>query len=648
QRAVQARDFAVGEFQIGRITYKATINFAYPILGPREKVLAVVFAALDLGWFNKFFAKTQLPPSATVTLIDRKGIILARIPDPEKWVGKFVVDTPLVRVILSQGEGTVESPGMDGVLRLYGFTPLSNTGDAYVSVGVPKDIAFASANRSLVRNLIALGIVAVLALVAAWFGSDLFVLRQVNSLTKVTRRLSEGDLSARTEIPYGKGELGELARTFNQMAASMEQLVTERKRSEQHLASLHEINVATTSSLDLRTVIKVLMEKIDLVLPYAAVLVWLRNKDSGRLNRAACWNLDEKEWKGRNLPDTPALVKAAIEGKVPVVASNVQTDPRTLDPELYRRNGLVSYLGVPLIVQSKVLGVLVFLTREEHQFTEQEIEFLSILAGQAAMAIHNSQLYEQTKGQAVELLRANEVKAEFLGFVSHELKTPVNTILGYTAMLQDKMVGEINSVQATALEKITLSCTALLNMMNGLLEATRLEAGGVQIEIHEVDLAKFLEEVRSVYDVSLNKELALIWDYPPGLPVAHTDGEKVGHILQNLINNAIKYTDKGSVTVSARHLADLGAVEFEVADTGIGIPEEALPFIFEKFRQVNGSQSRSLGGVGLGLHIVKKFTELLGGEISVKSELGRGSTFTVRIPGVNGSHTVTGKSLAKV
>ena len=239
---------------------------------------------------------------------------------------------------------------------------------------------------------------------------------------------------------------------------------------------------------------------------------------------------------------------------------------------------------------------------------------------------------EHIKKQTIELEKADKVKNEFLGFVSHELKTPVNTIVGYTEMVQSKMFGEINSEQERALGKVMANSRDLLNMVNSLLEATKIEAGTVRPEVRELNLGNFFEELKSAYDFPLNKELVLVWNYPCDLPVVKTDGDKLRHILQNLINNAIKYTDKGSVTVSARHLPEMGTVQFRVNDTGIGIPEEALPFIFEMFRQVNGSETRSCGGVGLGLHIVKKFTELLGGKIEVQSEPDKGSTFTFVLP----------------
>lgn len=189
------------------------------------------------------------------------------------------------------------------------------------------------------------------------------------------------------------------------------------KRNELHLQrleALHEIGQAVTSTLDLKAVLQVLMEKIDAFLPYSAVHIWLMNQESGALERAACWNVDEAEWKGRPLSDTPALVKEALASRAPVIARNVQTDPRTLDPEYYRGQGFVSYLGAPLVVKAEVLGVLVCLTRKERHFANSDIDFLSALAGQAAIAIHNSQLYEQTRNQAVELKKSNKAKDALL------------------------------------------------------------------------------------------------------------------------------------------------------------------------------------------------------------------------------------------
>jgi signal transduction histidine kinase/HAMP domain-containing protein len=397
RRVVKTREFATSEYSIGKITGKPVVILGYPVVNASGQVEAVLSISLDLAWLNELAAKTRLPSATTLTVIDRKGTILVRFPDSEKWVGKSMAERPLFQIILNRGEGTAEAFGVDGITRLYGFSPLGTGSEAYVAVGIAKDIAFSTANFILERNLAALGVVAVLAVLAAWFGSDWFILRRVNALMAASKRLAAGDLSARAGPTRGQDEFSQLARTFDEMANSVERLISKRRLAEQRLTGLYEINVAITSTLDLHAVLTVLMEKIDLFLPYTAVLVWLRNSESGLLERAACWNLDEQDWKGRTLKGMPALVREAIEGKAPVAVANIQTDPRTIDPEFYRRHGLVSYLGIPLLDKGEVLGVLVVLTREAHEFTDEEVEFLTTLAGQAAVAIHNSQLYGQVR-----------------------------------------------------------------------------------------------------------------------------------------------------------------------------------------------------------------------------------------------------------
>ena len=233
RRVVESLDFAVGEHQIGRLTRKATLNFGYPVLNDAGRVRAVVFVALDLEWLNRYAAQAELPPGATLLVVDRNATVLVRYPDSERWVGQTAQDSPFLGAISGgEDEGTVEARGIDGVERLYAYTRLGgpSSADAYVSVGVPTSVAFAEADRKLVRNSAALGLVGLLTLVAAWVGADLFMLRRVNALVRATRRLSEGDLRARTGLPYGRGELSQLARVFDDMAAGLE--AAEQRRAE--------------------------------------------------------------------------------------------------------------------------------------------------------------------------------------------------------------------------------------------------------------------------------------------------------------------------------------------------------------------------------------------------------------------------------
>lgn len=238
RRARETRDFAIGDYQIGRVTGKATLNFGYPILDDAGRVPAVVFAALDLAWLNQLAGQAGLPPGSMLTVIDRNGTILSRYPDDGKWVGKLLPESLVLNAIQTQkGNGTTEAPGADGTPRLFSFAPFggaAQSANAYVSVGIPTAVAFAGANQILALNLAALGLVAGLALAAAWVGGNLFIVRQVQTLVEATRRVAAGELGVRSGLPQGQGELSQLATAFDQMAESLER-AHERRLLEEEL-----------------------------------------------------------------------------------------------------------------------------------------------------------------------------------------------------------------------------------------------------------------------------------------------------------------------------------------------------------------------------------------------------------------------------
>jgi signal transduction histidine kinase len=243
-----------------------------------------------------------------------------------------------------------------------------------------------------------------------------------------------------------------------------------------------------------------------------------------------------------------------------------------------------------------------------------------------------ARLIRAHKALIEEAKQKNEGKKEVLDIVSHEFRTPLNLISGYAQALKSKTLGDISEEQGQALARIMRQSDNLLYLVNGILDLTRLEAGDVSLQREEILLSEYLQEMKLNYEVILDKPLSLQWSFPSNLPKISSDKAKLTVILQNLINNAIKFTEDGSIRVSARWRAGTKAVEIEVSDTGIGIPKEAFSLIFEKFRQVDSSATRVHGGVGLGLHIVRVFTEMLGGTVDVKSDVNRGSTFTLTLP----------------
>jgi signal transduction histidine kinase len=246
RRAVETGDFAVGDYHVGRITGKPVLVLAYPSFNAARDTRAVVFAALDLQWLNqhKFDIEDQLPDDFTITQIDENGVILAHQPASDQSPGPTMLSNFLVKEILSKKKGEIRAPGAQGKAFIYAFAPVHSSlrnRQVYVILGLSEKYAFADSNRILTRNLTLLGIVALAALLAAWFGSDLFIMRQVKAMTQASRRLAAGEMSARTGLDYESGELGQLSQTFDEMAAALEQRQAERQRTEMELTRSQEL-----------------------------------------------------------------------------------------------------------------------------------------------------------------------------------------------------------------------------------------------------------------------------------------------------------------------------------------------------------------------------------------------------------------------
>lgn len=810
RRAIETRVFATSEYIIGRITGRPVVILGYPVLNDSGAVDAVLSISLDLAWLNELAAKTRLPLATTLTVIDRKGTILVRFPDSEKWVGKSMADKSLFHTIVKRGGGTAQASGLDGIERLYGFSPLESGGEAYVAVGIAKDVAFATPNLILQRNLIALGVVALLAILAAWFGSDWFILRRVNALTAASKRLAAGDLSARAGPMRGHDEFSQLGRTFDEMATATERMIQEHNRSEaalkagyeklqtlkeinqsilssldlktildgilektvtlglfdigvirlldrggqflepvasrgyrhpenvdgkatdpedrrtgkvlrqvikgkgvhliedlsnvdgmrtfkkedvrsavvvpvriqdkvlgtiqlgsrvrrkfstdeidflealgsemgiavqnarlfsetklnlQRVRALAEINLAITSTLDLGAVLNVMAEKLDVFLPYTAVLLWLCNRQTGALEKATCWNVTEEEWKERKLSATPALVQLAIESKLPVSVANIQTDQRTMDPEFYRRNGLVSYLGIPMFDKGEVLGVLVFLTREAREFNNEEIEFLSTLTRQVAIAIHNFQLYQETRDQAVKLERASKMQADFTAMIIHDLRSPIMNMMGTAEVMAAAFFGPVNDEQKKWLLKIVAGGHRLTDLVSDYLDLSKVEAGRIDIVKEEVDLGELIQSnIESCLLSARDKVISVADAVHPAISSIKVDPRRLSQVLSNLLSNAIKFTGHGGhIEVGADQVIGT-EIRVWVKDNGVGIAAEEIDSLFEKYRQLTSGKISEQKGTGLGLVICKTIVEAHGGKIWVNSEAGKGAIFFFTLP----------------
>ncbi len=231
--ALATHDFVVSNYHICRGTGKAILSMAYPVDDDQGNFIRVINISMDLSWINELASQAKLPAGSTLAVLDDEGTFLTHYPDPEQWIGTTLPEDSLIYPLYMQGEGTLVAEGPDSIQRIYAMTPMeSGQGSVKVIMGIPTEVAYAEANRTLLRNLLFLGVATLMAAAAAFILAELFIMRQTRSLLQTTEQLASGDLSARTSIPHDQGELGQLAGSFDLMASALEQRKLERDRAE--------------------------------------------------------------------------------------------------------------------------------------------------------------------------------------------------------------------------------------------------------------------------------------------------------------------------------------------------------------------------------------------------------------------------------
>jgi len=408
----------------------------------------------------------------------------------------------------------------------------------------------------------------------------------------------------------------------------------ERKRIEVQLkmqrarqAALRDVNVAITSTLELDAVLEIFLEKVAQLLPGVAISVRLLNDETGELEPLACRGLDEEAWKKSR---TGARAKLVLE-KGEVIVISVAAASGTGEDDFMTRNRLNAYVGVPLKAERETFGVIGFYARERQGFTEDEVDLMTTLAGQAAVAILNSRVHQRLKAAHDALEETLEVKSVLVGIMAHELKTPIQIILGSAELLAGGLCGELNADQLARINAIEVSANELLDLIKSALDMARLEHGKMPLTVTEVSVSELLAELKSESEAAFHdKGIELDIGSLPSALTINSDKIKLKEVLRNLLDNARKYTPAGKVTVEFA-LRDNDMVEFCVRDTGVGIRRELLPKIFDMFYQAD-TTPKEQAAAGLGLNIVKRLVTAMCGQIEVASEVGKGSTFRVILP----------------
>src|SRR5262249_41608122 len=293
--------------------------------------------------------------------------------------------------------------------------------------------------------------------------------------------------------------------------------------------------------------------------------------------------------------------------------------------------GYRAVVVVPLIREDHLIGALTMNRKTPGEFPVETIELLQTFATQSALAIQNARLFREIEQKSRELEAASRHKSEFLANMSHELRTPLNAIIGFSEVLGERMFGELNEKQDEYLKDIHASGQHLLSLINDILDLSKIEAGRMELELSDFDLPMTIDNALTlVRDRAGRRGIALHTTVDERLGQVQADERKIRQVLLNLLSNAIKFTPAGGrIHVEARSVNE--SIEVSVTDTGVGIAPEDQEAVFEEFRQV-GTAEKKVEGTGLGLALSRKFIELHGGRIWVKSQVGQGSTFTFMVP----------------
>jgi signal transduction histidine kinase len=461
-------------------------------------------------------------------------------------------------------------------------------------------------------------------------------------LRQGVERIGTGDLSYRLDLKTGD-EIEVLADEFNRMTSqlqesyvNLEQKVEDRTRElteslEQQTATSEILGVIASSPTDIQPVLDAVAERAARLCDADDAQLFL--VEGEHLQRVAGYGAIPF------VETVPSISRATPAGRAVIDRQTIHVADLAAEldnefPDSKERqqvSGARTILTTPLLREGISVGVINIRRTEVRPFTEKQTALLKTFADQAVIAIENVRLFQEIQEKNLQLEAANRHKSQFLANVSHELRTPLNSIIGFTRIVLRRTEGKLEPLQKENLQKVLVSSDHLLNLINELLDLAKIEAGRMEAFAETFKLDDVIRMAMTTVEPLLkNGRVKLVSDVAADLPPLKTDRDKLKQSVLNLLSNAVKFTEQGEVRVAAWR--EDGLVKLTVSDTGIGMSQEALRYIFDEFRQADMSSTRKYGGTGLGLAIVKKFINLMGGEIVVESEVGKGSKFTITLP----------------
>ncbi|HEU4370603.1 MAG TPA: response regulator, partial [Methylomirabilota bacterium] len=428
----------------------------------------------------------------------------------------------------------------------------------------------------------------------------------------------------------------ENARLFRELEARTRELT----RSVGELQALGEVSQALSSTLDLETVLNTIVARANQLAGTDGGSVYEYDEQSEAFHLRATDNLDEEMVAAARRTPIPrgegVLGRMAVT-REPVQVPDIGKEGAYHSPlrDTLLRTGTRALLAIPLLREDHLIGGLTVNKKTPGEFSPQVIDLLKTFASQSALAIQNARLFREIEDKGRQLEMADRHKSEFLANMSHELRTPLNAIIGYSEMLQED-AADLGAGQFTDdLGKINAAGKHLLELINAVLDLSKIEAGKMELYLESFDVARLVQDIAAVIQPLAAKNAnRLDVRCPDAIGVMHADLTKVRQALFNLLSNACKFTERGTVALGVAREAVDGQdwMVFGVSDTGIGMTPEQLAKLFEAFTQADAATTRRFGGTGLGLALSRRLCRMMGGDVTVESEAGRGSTFTIRLP----------------
>jgi len=616
------------------------------------KAGGVTVAEVNLKFIWDVVSQIRIGRAGTAFVVDGQGTLIAH-PDiglvlqKTSLAGLEQVKAALGAPVPGQPPASVttarDAQGQHVLTAHATIVPLRWT----VFVEQPIEEAFESLRASISRTALFLVLGIAFAIVASLVLARRMV-TPIRALQAGAERVGAGDLGERIEVRTGD-ELQALAEQFNSMAArlqesyaNLEQKVESRTRDlsealEQQTATAEILRAISSSPTDTQPVFDAIARRSVRLCDalYSAVF----QVRGGLLHFVAHSNLPEEGLAAarQDYPepvDGPLYSARTLRDRAVTHVPDTDTDPAGTPEtrDFARRVGYRSLLQVPMLRGTDAIGVIAVARSAAGPFSNKEIEILRTFGDQAVIAIENTRLFQELREKTEQLEIANRHKSEFLANMSHELRTPLNAIIGFSEALLERWFGELNDKQDEYLQDVLSSGRHLLSLINDILDLSKIEAGRMELDLTTFNLPLALDNALTlVRERAMRHGIRLELAVGAGVGELVGDERKIKQILLNLLSNAVKFTPEGG-HVGVRAERANGAVEVSVSDTGIGIAPEDQEAIFDEFRQVGTDYARKREGTGLGLTLARKFVELHGGTLWVKSRVGQGSTFTFALP----------------